>query len=133
MAAIPAVPTLGATPFLTHPPDIMGHYIRQYAAQPKSMSDTFYSEIISLSLVLAQNGHDRSRVVSPITQDLTKVLSAHFAGGNVVVDVTTQETSAASYVIYITASVTINGVSYTVDPQITVQDGKIVLSTDTPN
>jgi hypothetical protein len=133
MATIAAVPTLGATPFLTHPPDIIGHYIRQYAAQPKSISDTFYTKVVSLSLVLAQYGYDRSRVTSPITQDLTSVLSEHFVGGSVVVDVTTQETTASSYVIYISASVTINGVSYSVDPQITIQDGQIILTTDTPN
>ncbi len=130
ISGIAAVPTLGATPYLTNPQDQIAHYIRQYAEQPRSVSDTFYDEIISLAAVLSANGHDRLAVAVPINRDIRRVLQSQFPGSNISVNVTTEETSASTYVIYLNVVVSIGGVNYAVDPQLTVENGQLVLPTD---
>lgn len=121
MVAI-VIPTLETTTFLTDPVDKIAYILRQFAAFPKSGSDTYYRETISLSDILSTHGHRQEHVVAPITDALMSVYTRIFGPGATTVNVTTEPLSGGRYNIVISVRAVENGTSYGLVGNIRVDD-----------
>ena len=126
------IPTLGASLFITRPQDKIAYVLRHYASAPKQVSNTNYTQAISLASTLSSYASDRLQIVNPIRQELLAEFTRIFPEASTVdVAVSTTEINAAEYTISISPTVTINDVVYTVTRTLTSSNGVLQITNDT--
>lgn len=122
-----AFPTLGQTTYLTTPQDIIASIIQYYAYAPKSASDVYFAEAISLADTLSKYGYTRDVISGPVIHDLVPVLNRYFPGHPVNVDVSYEDIDTVRYNLVITVTVSVDGSSYTASTSLVVDSNHNII------
>ena len=122
MSAVPAYPSLNDSNWITNPSDIINEILQFYICAPKTMSDIFFRESISLNDTLSKSKGTIPQVCNAITRDLLKVLIRYFGNDSSTVVVTPTTTDGVNYVLTLTISVSYNGNTYTANNRLSVNN-----------
>ncbi len=130
MATIIAVPTLGAQTLLTNPSDIIAYQIRQFVTTPRSVSNLYYDEVISLNDIISRSAGDPQSVVGPTTTSLQKVFDTIFGSNSSIITVTINQIDAATYALVLSIQIMLNGQAYGFASTVNIVNGSIVMPND---
>ena len=124
-----AYPTLDVITYLTNPQDIIAAVLRQYVSVPKSASETFYKQTISLQDTLSRYSYNKQNITTPVMNDLNSVFNNYFSPGTFNVDVTYNNVDTVTYNLIITVNAYISGQSYTAGNSISIDSNNNIIIT----
>ena len=128
--AIPVVPTLSATTFITKIPDAIAYIIRHFVSSPKGLQETLYAYTISFMDIISKNSQDVDAICVQTTQQLLNTFNNIYGQNSTSVTVTPVTSDSTNYDFMIDISVDYNGNSYTISNEITVDDnGRLQINT----
>ena len=125
-----AIPNLSSTSLITTPDAMIGYVLRHYIQSPKSMSDTFFEQAVSLQDTISRFGDVRSSLPDRIKAELQVVLTRLFPASLIAISVTTEDVTGDRYDVVIDAQVSIGGQVYRIDNRAAIVAGRIQLSID---
>ena len=123
--------TLGASLTVTKPKEILKYVLRYYATSLKSVANVGIRQSISLLDTVSRYGARKEAITGPIQNELTEELLRYFPQDLIEVDVTTAAVDSVRYTVVIGIVVTIQGIPYSIDRTVTINNGILVLDNDT--
>lgn len=122
----PIIMTLDSQSVLTSPLDIMGYLLRYYMTAPKSVSNTAYPFMISIADTISKYQGNAASLGQQVTTDLTSVFNRFFPPGSSVINVSTEDNGDGTYNLTLQLSVSINGQSYALGADVSVNSAGIL-------
>lgn len=130
---IAMVPTLGSQTFLTDIPQILSYQLRQYITMPKSRSDVYSDQIISIMDDISSLSYDKEGLSKLVEDHLSAMYNRIFENTNIDISVlcSTDTMKGSKYQLNILVEATDGETSWSLAPSIVNNNGILTIKNDT--